>query len=395
MPSPLSGPGLGLPLPQNLYPSQLNNAPSDTPTNRVALNCGDSFVIPAGDWYVSLGMYLILQFLDPITNVWTFGASGGIESGVTFVKSDGFTTRIANLTSCPVGAINTSPTTQGGWVQSSTTITVTGGGGSTWLPIVGGAIGVYGGTLAAVGAGYGVPPILYVAPPPPAANNANGVGGIPASGYCVITSGTVTAITLTNQGSGYQSAPVGVIVPSPFDPNLSSGITAASVVFSLTGTGSITGVLCTNNGASLVPNALTLTPAGVGTNATLSPVFLQTVTAVSTSGTGTGWGTVSALCTSTGGAPSAGSLTLNPDYLGIGFKVRPLQCTLALTNQGTIAAQVGTIVDGGLFESKPTPILAPGEWAGGPAIGAGSIVGPTVTFSVGGIVDIAVIQPAP
>jgi len=395
MPSPLSGPGLGLPLPQNLYPSQLQNAPADTPTNRIALNMGDSFVIPAGDWYISLGMYLVLQFLDPITNVWTFGASGGHQSGMNFIKSDGFTTRIANLTSCPVGAINTSPTTQGGWVQSSTTITVVGGGGSTWLPIVGGAINVYGGTLAAAGAGYGVPPQLFIAPPPPAANNANGVGGIPATGYCVISSGTVSAITLTNQGAGYQSAPVGVIVPSPFDPNLSTGITAASVVFSLTGSGSITGVLCTNNGSSLVPANLTLTPSGAGTNATLSPVFLQTITAVSTSGTGTGWGTVSALCTSVGGAPSLGSLTLNPDYVGIGFNIRPLQSTLTITNLGTIAAQVGTIQDGGLFESKPTPIVCPAMWAGGPAAGAGSVVGPTVTFSVGGVIDIAVVQPAP
>ena len=38
----LSGPGIGLPLPQNLYPSYLQNAPIDTPTNKVALAAGDA-----------------------------------------------------------------------------------------------------------------------------------------------------------------------------------------------------------------------------------------------------------------------------------------------------------------------------------------------------------------
>ena len=33
----ISGPGLGLPLPQGLYPSYLNNAPVDANSNRIAL----------------------------------------------------------------------------------------------------------------------------------------------------------------------------------------------------------------------------------------------------------------------------------------------------------------------------------------------------------------------
>ena len=58
----ISGPGVGLPYPQNLYPSELQNAPQDASSNRLALAPGDSFVLPAGDWYISLGMYNVLQY---------------------------------------------------------------------------------------------------------------------------------------------------------------------------------------------------------------------------------------------------------------------------------------------------------------------------------------------
>ena len=58
----ISGPGVNLPYPQNLYPSELQNAPQDPSSNRLALAPGESFVLPAGDWYVNLGLYNVLQF---------------------------------------------------------------------------------------------------------------------------------------------------------------------------------------------------------------------------------------------------------------------------------------------------------------------------------------------
>src|ERR1700722_7105142 len=103
MPAPLSGPGLGLAFPQNYYPSQLNNAPQDPSSNRLALAPGDVFVLPAGDWYISLGMYMVAQFLDPVTNAWSTSA-GSALSRQLFIKGDGFTTRIANLTGCVISA---------------------------------------------------------------------------------------------------------------------------------------------------------------------------------------------------------------------------------------------------------------------------------------------------
>ena len=48
MPGFLSGPGVGLPFPQSLYPSELGNAPQDTPGNKLTLAPGDTYVVPAG-----------------------------------------------------------------------------------------------------------------------------------------------------------------------------------------------------------------------------------------------------------------------------------------------------------------------------------------------------------
>jgi hypothetical protein len=174
MPVPLSGPGVGLPYPQNLYPSEVGNAPQDASSNRLALSPGDSFVLPAGDWWISLGMYMVIQYLDPVTNVWTTAAGCAWTRGMSFLSADGFTARIANLTGCVVSAAVINGGT--GYVQATTTITaigafITGGAIPTLLPIVGGALaetGTFTIDVPTKGAGYGVAPIIMIPPPPPA-----------------------------------------------------------------------------------------------------------------------------------------------------------------------------------------------------------------------------------
>src|ERR1017187_3187303 len=100
----LSGPGLGLPPPQNLYPTLLLNAPVDASSNRIGLAAGQVFNLPAGNWLVPLRSYCILQYQDPVNGNWTMGATAAWDGGTKFVKSDGFSIRIANLTGCPVSA---------------------------------------------------------------------------------------------------------------------------------------------------------------------------------------------------------------------------------------------------------------------------------------------------
>ncbi len=391
----LSGPGLGLQLPQNLYPSELNNAPYDTPTNRLGLAPGDSFVLPAGEWYIDTGCYNIIQYLDPVTNTWTMGPDAAWIGGIVFVKSDGFTCRVANLTGCPVSATITQQ--GGGWVQASTTITAV-GNTSTWLPIVGGALAQVGGTMTAVGAGYGVPPLVFIPAPPNAANNSNGVGGIPAHAWMAIGSGTVSGFTFTNQGAGYPSAPTPVIVPSPFDPNLATGITNATVAFSLTNAGALTGALCTNNGNALATaTAITLTIAGAGTNATLVPNIMTTMTAATVTGAGSGYGTLQALLTTVGGAPSVGTISGSPNSQLLAWRPRQAQVGLTVNAaaNGTIAAQNGAIYDGGLFVTSTG--AAPNYVIISQPVTAATqaYVGATLSLTFGGRADSFTIQPAP
>lgn len=396
MPQLISGPGVGLPFPQNLYPSELQNAPQDASSNRLALAPGDSFVLPAGDWFVGLGLYNILQFLDPVTNVWVNGAGAAGRYSQSFVKSDGFTVRIANLTGCVVSASVINGGTS--YVQATTTITaiggfVTGAAVPTILPIVGGALGLTGTFTIDVptkGAGYGVAPLVMIPPPPPAQSNPNGVGGIPASAIAVLgSSGTIASISITNPGAGYPTAPTAVVVPSPFDPNLSVGITQATVAFSLASAGAITGALITNNGGPLTNGSLTnvtLSIGGAGSSGSLTANVMQTVVAATVSGPGVGYGTSNTLITTVGGVPLQGSITNNPDSSYRAWWPRQAQIGLTPANTSVSVGSTGAIYDGGLFESAPGVVVAPN--------GILTTVA-TIALTMGGAFDIALIQPAP
>lgn len=382
MNQPLAGPGQGLPLPQNLYPSELNNSPYDFGTNRVTLAPGQNIVIPAGDWIISMGGYLVFQYKDPVTGLWTFGSGAAHNRGPQFVKSDGFNLRLANLTGCPVGSFISS---QGAsYVQSTTTVTAV-GSTSTWQPIVGGALAFIGGSIASVGAGYGIAPLCIIPMPPNASNNANGVGGVPASAYVGISSGTVvlTGVTFTNPGAGYPTAPASLaLLPVPTDPNLATGITLATAAFSLTNAGQLTAVLCTNNGAPITPANITLTVGGAGVTGTVSAVVMQTITAATVSGAGIGYGNTAAAF-AVGGVPPQGTITNGPEALYLAWFPRAVDISFA----SATAASPGTIYDGGLFLSAPTAIFPPTS-------GAAGTVG-TVAFVMGSKPDIAVLQPAP
>jgi hypothetical protein len=400
MPSPLSGPGLGLLLPQNLYPSELVNAPYDYGTNHLVLNAGDQIPVPAGNWYISLGMYLFAEYLDPVNNQWTWVASGTWQPGAPFyVKSDGFNWRISNRLACPVGGVVLS----GGASQVQATATcVPSTGNSTWVPIIGGALtalSVSGG----FGAGYGVPPLVIIPAPPPGANNPNGVGGRQASAYAVISGGSVSTVSMVDQGAGYPSQFTVTLLPNPTDPNINTGITLSQWQFSTVFAGSVTGVICTNPGNPIAtPAQLSLTIAGSGTPGTVAPVMLITATAVSVSVGGAGFGLAgNVMGMFAGGDYPQGSITASPENLRVFARPRPGNIKLAVTGtNGSIAAQSGAIIDGGLFfqqgnngANTASLVIVPGASAGT----AGSLVGPAFVNTFGGsnVFDIAILQLAP
>lgn len=391
MAAPLSGPGVGLPLPQRLYPTTLNYAPFDSPSNEICLNAGDQLPIPAGVWYIGTGSYCVVQYLDPVNNTWRMVPGAAWDNSVTYVKSDGFNFRVANLLGCPVGGVVTAPG-NGSYVQASTSIAVTGGGGSLWSPIIGGQL--VNPTVTSAGAGYGVAPIVQISPPRGPTTNANGVGGIQASGYATISSGTVSGFTFVNPGAGYVGAQTITLLPNPTDPNLSTGITMATLTLQVGAAGSITGVLCTNPGSPLSPANITLTVSGAGANGTVTPIMLQTVTAVSITGGSTITnGSVSALVTTVGGQPSQGTFTNSAPYLYLAGRPRPLQSSFTVGATGTVAAGVGTIYDGGLFYGTPTPIFNGTNLL---LAATGTVVGTsTLALTMGSRPDIVTFQPGP
>jgi hypothetical protein len=333
-------------------------------------------------------MYCTLEFLDPQTLTWFMAAAAGWLGSPVYVKSDGYNVRVANRLGCPISA---SVIAYGSaYVQATTTITAT-PGNSAWVPIVGGQVG--GASVTTAGAGYGVAPIVIIPPPPPPATNPNGVGGVQAAGYAVIASGTVSGFTFTNPGAGYPVAPTPIIIPNPTDPNINVGITTAVITFSLVGSGSITGALCTQPGAPLSnPNQFSLVVGGAGSSGSLVGNVLQTVVTASVTGQGTGFGASGgAVIATNGGAPATGTITNGPEFLFLAFRPRPANIGLTSNAGGTITTQLGSIYDGGLFLTNVAPtavqMLASNV--------TGSIVAATVTLTMGSRPDIVTIQPAP
>jgi hypothetical protein len=400
MPTPLSGPGVGLPLPQNLYPSEIGAglAPYDYPTNEIALVGGQQVPIPAGDWYVSLGQYLWLEYYDPVQTLWVSVASGTNTYGPLFVKSDGFNFRITNRLACPVGGVVLA--SSGSFVQATTSITVS-TGNSTWIPFVGGAYSVS--SIIGVGAGYGVPPIVIIPAPPPASSNTNGVGGRQAIAYAVMGSGTLTTVSMVDQGAGYPGGVTVVLQPNPTDPNLSVGITLATVAFSTVFAGSITGLICTNPGNPIAnPTTCSISVAGAGGGATVNPVMLVTATLASVSVGGAGFGLAGYVSAGFAGGQYPTQVFANTrESNNIFMRPRPGQIRLTVSGtNGSIAAQSGVLMDSGLFflaGQGTTPTASINVALGASAGTAGSIIGPAFVMGFGGsnVFDMAVLQPAP
>lgn len=334
----LTGPGVGLQPNQNLYPSELYSAPADFSTNKISLTGGDTFTIPRGDWWIDIGKYLVLQFNDPTTQTWNGFGSG--RPGLEYVQSDGFNFRVANLTGCPVAAI----VVAGGssYAQASATVTPS-SGNSTWQPIVGGMLSVV--SMSVNGGNYGITPLVFIPAPP--------YPGIQATAVATIANNTVSGVTLTNVGAGYLSAPTAVILPSPQDPNLSAGITQATVVLALNASTTlataITGVLCTNPG---IPTATlpTLTVSGaVGSGASVNAVTLSTLLTATVSA-GAGYRNPSEL-QSFGALPTGTPAYTNPSAQLTAYLSR--KCSAAIT-AGATTTTIGTIYDGGLFAGTPS-----------------------------------------
>lgn len=373
----IGGQGIPLNFPSILYPATVGNDQSYVPgTNYFTLSPGQSQVVPSGKWQVTRGSYSTIQYLDPVTNIWR-GLSSVRSAGIQ-IQSDGANFRFFNPTGCPAGAIVTA---QGsGYSQSTTVVTANGTGGSTWAPIIGGAIGTTP-TQVIAGSGYTIAPSVYFPAPPN--------GGVPAQGYAVLSAGAVASITVTNVGAGYPTAPVPVLIPSPFDPNIANIVTATFTTSISSAAGKLTAVLCTNPGA-VISTVPTLTVTGAGTSATCSAVALATITSSTASG-GANY-TASNFVTSVGGQSNATEVAaaVNPSVSLSTYAPRAAYGTATISG----GALTGfTFYDTGMFASsnfssnQPSLIVVNNT---GASAASGAL---TLSVTLGGATDTLAIQP--
>lgn len=370
MAGPLAGAGQSLPYPQTLYPAGLLNGANPPAGNHQTIAPGQSIAVPRGNFWVDVGAYAVLQYLDPVLGAWR-GLNSARPGPQLVTGSDGFNFRVANMTGCAVGAI----VTNGGsaYVQGSTTVTPS-AGNSTWQPVVGGRLNPTI-SISAAGTGYTIPPLVFIPPPP-----SPGYG---ATAIAVLSSGTVSSITVVNVGAGYQTAPPISVYPNPTDPAFLSGaITSnATAVATLTGSGTLSAVICTNAGSSFatVPS-LTIAGAGTSAAATIVPMWTAIGQAISSGGAGY---TTGGAITTVGGVPSATPAYTNPSYELTGYIPRPAMIGIAAAGGGTITT-IGTVIDSGLFLGTPVVFTV----GGAPSTSA------TIAVTLGSVNATVILQPA-
>lgn len=324
-------------------------------TNQITLKAGMAWTVPPGPFLLGIGQYSSLQVRDPVTN--TFLPDGPAGAGLRYVESDGTNYRVVNQTGCPIGAIIT---TAGSGMSASAPPTVTASaGGSTWVPIIGGALNTSV-TVQQGGQNYTYPPTVVISAPSMGPGVSPAGPGLQATAYCTLTNGAVSSVTITNQGAGYQTPPTISFVNDARDTT-GSGATA---VCTLTGAGTLTGLAVSDFGTPLT-SVPTLTFSAGGSAATV--IMDWTVTAATLTNAGSGYVHSSYVrITSTGGLVGGSSVLTNPLSTTGLFTPRHADIHIATDSSGIL--QTGQIVqDGGRFQATPVLKIIDEMIVGGPA----------------------------
>jgi hypothetical protein len=320
----------------------VNSSLTPVGTNKVTLPSGGVFMLPSGPLIVQPGPNAALQQLDPITGLWW--TCGGGEWGMAIVQyiwCDGTNYRLANQTGCTVGA---SITNVGSGYTSAPTLTA-GAGSPTFKCIVGGAVSQ---TVTVVngGSNYTYPPIVIFSAPPPGA-------GVQATGYCTLSGGAVSTVTMDNQGAGYLTPPTISFINDPRETyTWNTQGYGASAVCTLTGSGTVTAVLCLDHGQGGQTSVPTLTPSGGGGSSFAATAIMNfSVTAYTVTTAGTGF--TAPIIVGIDNFPTAETTVLQPQiHLGL---VRTRSCWIkGAVSSGALTATGQVVYDGGCFTGVPT-----------------------------------------
>jgi hypothetical protein len=306
----------------------------------LALAPGQTFMPAAGWYWYKPSSQSNVQRFDPIANIWRF--SGDDARALKLHYFDGRTTRIANTSGCVVAA---SVTTAGSGYATATPPAVTASaGGSLWTAIVGGAISTAA-VIAVAGSGYTYPPILWIEQPPQP--------GVQAAGTITIANGTISAVTITDQGAGYLAPPNTEVLNDWRDITGYNG----QVALALTGAGTITAAVCNDHGNPITSGTVPTLAFGSGA-AAATAVMDWAVRSVSVTTAGAGYTSSAGAATATA---AGGYVSATPAYLG-GFsstgmsRWREAKIDLTTNSSGGLAS-VAAIIDSGHYQGIPTPAI--------------------------------------
>jgi hypothetical protein len=342
-------------------------------TNAMTLLPGKRWVIPAGVYAVDLDLVSNIEFLDPVTGIWRV-MSAAYGDGHTVVNSDGANFAIANMTGFPVGGLITNAGSgyTNGIGAAATGLAITpSAGGSTWVPIVGGALATAV-TITAAGSGFTFAPHLIIDAPPN--------GGFQATATCTISAGAINAVTVINQGAGYVAPPKITIVNDVRDLTAAGGPgqvnTQAVLTAALTGSGTLTGMYPAATGQGTVLTAVpTFTFSPASTTAATAIMNFAVTSYTQTAG-GTAYGT-SAVVTSANHTVAGASVLANPMHTTQLTTPRP--CRIVAGLSGGALTTANQVVEDSGSGIQVVPIL------GVQAYGAIATAVATATANVGGV----------
>lgn len=336
---------------QGVYPS-----PRGQPTQAFDLQPGLARIIPAGTWNLQLDGFSTFQEYDPVQGQWV--SNGGESSILHYVNSDGVNFRAVNQQGCIVGA---NVTTAGSSYSAASppTVSFTGSASAAATAIIGGAVNTSV-TVTNGGSGYLWAPLVFLDAPPQGA-------GYQATATCAITSGAVSSVTINNQGAGYTNVPSLYFINDPRD---TVGIGAAAVA-TLTGAGTVTQLIITNQGtpASTGLPAITFSSG----SAAASPIMVRSIGGVAFTTVGSGYtGNVLIQAYGNGLTGSTNVLT-NPKWTTSLVRTRVASLQVGVDAATKLTSAGISLFDGGIYAGTGPTAFITGQLAP-------TFSGATITF---------------
>jgi len=223
------------------------------------------------------------------------------------------------------------------------------------------------------GSGYTQPPLVTISAP----NQTNGTQAT-AIAFISNASGTITNLTINNKGTSYSAFPTLVIDP----PTSTTGVQAQAVVTSINSSNNIIAVQITNPGYGYLtaPNVTVTGGGGSGANITTT-LGSGLVTSITVTNAGTGYTSTPNVTISGGGGANATAIA---GYLS--FANGTVGITITNGGTGYTSTPNVAITSGGGTNAAATALIAGGAVIGAVMTnpGSGYTSNPTVTISGGG-----------